>query len=122
MCIFLSSFFTEAVGVHAIFGSFLLGLATPQQHPATLRLAKTIEDFAVIVLLPLYFAASGLKTELSSITSGTAVLLLLMVLVIATVGKFVGCALAARLGGWVRLAWGAAGRGWLQVLSIGVDA
>lgn len=48
--------------------------------------------------LPLYFAASGLKTQLSSITSGTAVLLLLMVLVIATVGKFVGCALAARLG------------------------
>lgn len=37
MCIFLSSFFTEAVGVHAIFGAFLLGLATPQQHPATLR-------------------------------------------------------------------------------------
>jgi Kef-type K+ transport system membrane component KefB len=37
MCIFLSSFFTEAVGVHAIFGAFLLGLATPQYHPATLR-------------------------------------------------------------------------------------
>jgi len=48
--------------VHTIFGSFLLGLAFPI-NPSTLRLAKTIEDFASIVFLPLYFAASGLRTQ-----------------------------------------------------------
>lgn len=50
-------------GVHTIFGAFLLGLAFPQRNPSTLRLAKTIEDFASIVFLPLYFAASGLRTQ-----------------------------------------------------------
>ena len=53
----------DMAGVHTIFGSFLLGLAFPQQNPSTLRLAKTIEDFASIVFLPLYFAASGLRTQ-----------------------------------------------------------
>lgn len=53
----------DMAGVHTIFGAFLLGLAFPQRNPSTLRLAKTIEDFASIVFLPLYFAASGLRTQ-----------------------------------------------------------
>jgi Kef-type K+ transport system membrane component KefB len=53
-------------GVHTIFGAFLIGLAFPQQNPSTLRLAKTIEDFASIVFLPLYFAASGLRTQVGT--------------------------------------------------------
>jgi Kef-type K+ transport system membrane component KefB len=67
-----------------------------------IKLAVIIEDFVSIVLLPLYFAASGLRTELQSINSVTAFLMLIMVLVVATVGKTLGCALAAR---FMKLDW-----------------
>lgn len=53
--------------MHTIFGAFLLGLAFPQRNSSTLRLAKTIEDFASIVFLPLYFAASGLRTQVRAV-------------------------------------------------------
>ena len=79
-------------------------------HPSDAGLAKVIEDFASIVLLPLYFAASGLRTQIASINSPTAGLLLLMILVIATAGKFLGCALAAR----------AVNIPWRESLTIGV--
>ena len=109
MAIFLSAWFTEVAGVHTIFGAFLLGLAVPSHHPLALKMANIIEDFVQVVLLPLYFAASGLRTEISTLNSLNAFLMLLMVLTIAVVGKFFGCSLAAR----------AMGLGWREAFTVG---
>jgi len=115
--------------VHTIFGAFLLGLAVPSNNQLALRVAGIIEDFVQVVLLPLYFAASGLRTEISSISNLTAFLLLLMVLAIATVGKGLGCSLAARATGlpWresfaIGTLMNTRGLVELIVLNIGLDA
>lgn len=120
---------SEIIGVHTIFGAFLLGLAVPSHNRTALQLANVIEDFVSIVMLPLYFAASGLRTQVATVADAQSFSLLLMVLVIATSGKFLGCALAARA---VKCKWREAfaigtlmnTRGLVEliVLNLGLDA
>jgi Na+/H+ antiporter NhaA len=57
------SWFTEAVGVHAIFGAFIFGLLIPRTNHNSHELTRKIEDLTVSLLLPLYFVKSGLKTQ-----------------------------------------------------------
>ncbi|KAJ3144163.1 K(+)/H(+) antiporter [Geranomyces variabilis] len=95
-----SSWFTQAVGVHAIFGGFLAGLICPHDHGFAIKLTEKIEDFVTILLLPLYFAYSGLHTDIGSLSDGTAWGYVILVIVVACGGKVFGCTLAAKIGGF----------------------
>ena len=99
----------EVIGIHAIFGAFLVGMAMGQDHdPAQeKRINSMIQPFALHFFAPLYFVSVGLKANFSSQFDG---ILVLLVLLIACLGKILGAGLGARLGGMH----------WREALSVGV--
>ncbi|GKV30033.1 hypothetical protein SLEP1_g38899 [Rubroshorea leprosula] len=70
--VMLSGFITDMIGIHAIFGAFVFGLTIPKGSAFAGRLIKRIEDFVTGLLLPLYFASSGLKTDVAKIRGAEA--------------------------------------------------
>lgn len=92
----LSAVITDWIGVHYIFGTFLFGLALPRYGPLLRRLRLHIEDLVLTLLLPVFFAISGLNTRIADLNQP---LLWLAVLVVAIGGKFIGCWAMARQGG-----------------------
>ena len=109
IALLVSAFVTEAIGVHAIFGAFLLGAILPEDS----RLASTIhERFAPLVtllLLPAFFAFTGMRTEIGLLSTATDWLLCAAIIGVAVIGKFGGVAVVAR----------AAGLGWRQAAGLG---
>ena len=97
--VFASALTTEVVGVHALFGAFVAGAMLPAGPEIRTGLHDRLEAFSVVLLLPLFFAFTGLRTEVGLITGGSALLTCLLVIVLATAGKLGGTALAARLTG-----------------------
>lgn len=97
--VLFSAYVTEYIGIHAIFGAFIFGAILPKRSGMTRELTDKVEDFAIIVLLPVFFAVTGLRTNLFALNSFSLVGWLLLILAVATVGKLVGCGLAARLTG-----------------------
>ena len=91
-----SAWITEHIGVHALFGGFLVGAAMPRTGGLSTALSEKMEDFVTIVLLPLFFAYSGLRTQMGLLSSAEDWLLTAGLLAVATAGKFGGSALAAR--------------------------
>ena len=86
----LSAFTTEWIGVHAIFGAFLFGSIMPHPSRMTHELTDKIEDFTVVVLLPVFFTVAGLRTNLFSINSAELLLWTLAIVGAAIVGKLLG--------------------------------
>ncbi|KAF8759943.1 Sodium/hydrogen exchanger family [Rhizoctonia solani] len=72
LLVFASAFFTDVIGVHAIFGAFIAGLVIPRDNGFSIALLEKIEDLVSILFLPLYFTLSGLKTDLGLLNDGTA--------------------------------------------------
>lgn len=95
----LSAVITDWIGVHYIFGAFLFGLALPRYGPLLRRLRLHIEDLVLTLLLPVFFAISGLNTRISDLDQPLLWLALLAVLAVAIGGKFIGCWAMARQGG-----------------------
>ncbi|KAJ3227001.1 K(+)/H(+) antiporter [Clydaea vesicula] len=93
------SFFTQAVGVHAIFGAFLVGLMVPHDFGFAIKIAEKIEDIVSIVLLPLYFAYSGLNTRIDQLDSGIAWANVALVIFCACAGKIIGSFIACKVSG-----------------------
>ena len=100
--VLLSALATEKIGIHAIFGAFIFGAVMPKKSGLARELTEKIEDFTVIVLLPVFFAVTGLRTNLFALNNVSLIGWLLLILATATVGKFVGTGLAARLTGSTR--------------------
>ena len=96
----LSAYATERIGIHAIFGAFLFGAMLPKRTGMVRELTDKVEDFTVIVLLPVFFLVTGLRTDIFTIDSVSLVFWLLLVLAVAVGGKFFGCGMAARLTGF----------------------
>ncbi|CAE6526951.1 unnamed protein product [Rhizoctonia solani] len=100
LLVFGSALLTDIIGVHAIFGGFLAGLAIPHEGGLAIALTEKLEDIVSIIFLPLYFTLSGMSTDLgllnNSITWGHTVL----ICVTAYVGKFSGGTLAAKFAGF----------------------
>ena len=94
----LSAFLMDAIGIHAIFGGFILGAVMPRGLFAE-ELKKKVEPLAVILLLPMFFTFSGLNTRMDMVNSGQLLLVALGVLVASVVAKGGACYLAARLSG-----------------------
>ena len=100
--VLVSSWFTAAIGVHAIFGAFLVGVICPHQGGFAIKLTEKIEDLISVLLLPLYFALSGLRTNVSLLNNGVTWAYVFGIIAIAFFGKIVGGLFAARAS---RLLW-----------------
>lgn len=128
MAVVASALITETIGIHFIFGAFLLGAVMPKNAGLTRELAEKTEDFVLVFLLPLFFAYSGLKTEVGLLNSPDKWLLCLAVVGVAIIGKYVGTYIAARVSGIDKRE--ASALGWLMntrglteliVLNIGLE-
>ena len=98
MCFTLGAWTTDAIGIHAVFGGFLLGAAMPRGL-FTRELTRQLESFAVVFLLPMFFTFSGLNTRLDMVNNLQMLLLALVILAAAILGKAGACWAAARLNG-----------------------
>jgi Kef-type K+ transport system membrane component KefB len=106
----VASLITDIIGIHSIFGAFISGLVIPRRHGFEISLTEKIEDLVTVLFLPLFFAYSGLKTNIGLLNSGIAWASVLLVILTACSGKIVGCAGAARM---LKM-------NWRESLSIGV--
>ncbi|GAV62700.1 Usp domain-containing protein/Na_H_Exchanger domain-containing protein [Cephalotus follicularis] len=88
--VMVSGFMTDLIGIHSIFGAFVFGLTIPKGGEFAERLIERIEDFVQGLLLPLYFASSGLKTDVAKIRGLEAWGLLGLVISTACAGKILG--------------------------------
>jgi len=94
----LSAFLMDAIGIHAIFGGFILGVVMPRGLFAE-ELRRKVEPLSVILLLPMFFTYSGLNTRMDMVNSGPLLLVALGILVASVLAKGGACWLAARLSG-----------------------
>ncbi|KAF6754982.1 Sodium/hydrogen exchanger family-domain-containing protein [Ephemerocybe angulata] len=94
--LFGSAFFTDIIGVHAIFGAFLAGLVVPREGGLAIAMTEKLEDMVSIIFLPLYFTLSGLSTDLGLLNDGLTWGFTIAIIITAFVGKFGGCIIAAR--------------------------
>ncbi|KAG4389761.1 hypothetical protein GLYMA_06G154232v4 [Glycine max] len=92
--VMVSGFITDAIGTHAVFGAFMFGLSIPNGQ-LSFTLVEKLEDFVSGLLLPLFFAISGLKTNLGLIHGSHTWLILLLVIFLACIGKVAGTILVA---------------------------
>ncbi|KAL8948717.1 MAG: hypothetical protein Q9222_005129 [Ikaeria aurantiellina] len=97
LMVLTSAFFTGIIGVHPIFGAFLIGLICPHDGGFAIKLTEKIEDLVSVFFLPLYFALSGLSTNIGLLDSGITWAYVVGVITIAFLGKFIGGTIAARL-------------------------
>ena len=126
--VLLSAVATEFIGIHAIFGAFLIGTIIPHDSKVATQVTERIADIVRVMFLPAFFAFTGLRTQIGLIESGRDWLICAVIVVVATAGKFGGTTIAARASG---LGWrdsGALGilmntRGLVEliVLNIGLD-
>lgn len=101
---------TEFIGIHALFGSFLLGVVTPHDGRLAEQVRARMEDLVVVLLVPTFFAFTGMRTQIGLLDGATDWLICLGVIAVATLGKFGGSFLAGR----------AVGLGWRESGAIGV--
>ena len=124
----VSAFATDSIGIHSIFGAFLFGAIVPSDSAVARWLVGRPQSLVSILLLPAFFAFTGMRTEIGLLSSPAAWFTCGLIVVVATAGKFGGTFAAARLTG---LAWRqAAGLGALMntrglmeliVLNVGLD-
>ena len=94
-----SSITTSAIGIHAIFGAFIFGAIIPHNSRLARQVTERLEDSVVVLLLPAFFAFTGMRTQIGLIEGGDAWLAVGLIICVACVGKFGGAFLAARLTG-----------------------
>jgi Kef-type K+ transport system membrane component KefB len=97
--LFLSALATEVIGIHALFGAFLAGVCMPAQVSFRKLLASRIEDVSLVILLPLFFAFTGLKMQIGLLNDGTTWVVCSLIILVAVAGKFGGSLLAAKFTG-----------------------
>lgn len=94
----ISAVATERIGIHALFGAFLWGALFPRDSALVRDLITRLEDVVVVLLLPSFFAFTGMRTEIGLIGSDQ-LLACVLIIAVASLGKFGGSALAARATG-----------------------
>lgn len=97
--LFISAYITELIGIHALFGAFLAGVMMPTNMKFRNQLIEKIEYVALIILLPLFFVYTGLRTEIGLLNTTHLWLICGLIITVAITGKFFGSALAARFVG-----------------------
>ena len=97
--VLLSAYATEEIGIALIFGAFVMGLVMPRHAGLTEDVTHRIEDFVVTLLLPLFFAFTGLRTNVGLLDQPILWLLTGAIFVVAVAGKMIGAVAAARVTG-----------------------
>ncbi len=90
---------TEWLGVHALFGAFVIGTAIPREREFVRDLTERLEDVTVVLFLPLFFASAGLRTSIGLVSGAEMWGYTALICVVAIIAKFGGSAVAARAGG-----------------------
>lgn len=105
----LSAYATEAIGIHALFGAFVLGVILPHGGRIAEQLRSRLEDVVVVLFLPPFFAFTGTRTQIGLVSGTQDWLVCGLVLLVAILGKFGGAFTAARI----------SGIGWRQSAALG---
>ena len=109
LTLILSSYATEIIGIHALFGAFMTGVIMPDISKFRTVFIEKVEDVALILLLPLFFVFTGLRTEIGLINDPYLWKVTGFIILVAVVGKFLGSAFAAKF----------VGQNWRDSLTIG---
>ncbi|GIZ09281.1 cation/H(+) antiporter [Flavobacterium sp. UMI-01] len=109
LILILSSYATEVIGIHALFGAFMMGAIMPDISKFRMIFIEKVEDVSVILLLPLFFVFTGLNTQVGLINDIYLWKVTGAIIAVAVIGKFIGSALAAKF----------VGQNWHDSLTIG---
>lgn len=96
----LSALTTQAIGIHALFGAFLLGAMIPHDSGLVQTLTSKLEDIVTVLLLPAFFALTGMRTRIGLVSGWEQWLLCALIIAVATVGKIGSTLFSARLTGF----------------------
>ncbi len=99
VAVLASALVTSAIGIHALFGAFLLGAIIPHDSQLATRAKERLEDVVLVLLLPAFFAYTGLRTEIGLVSGAGAWFTVGLICAAASVGKFGGAFVSARLTG-----------------------
>jgi Kef-type K+ transport system membrane component KefB len=110
VALLLSSLATEVIGIHTIFGAFLFGAVIPHDSAIARAFTHKLEDIVTVLLLPAFFALTGMRTEIGLVSGVDQWLACGLIILVATVGKFGGATVAARL----------TGLGWRESSALGI--
>jgi Kef-type K+ transport system membrane component KefB len=106
----LSALATDAIGIHALFGAFLLGTMIPHDSALARDVTAKINDLVLVLLLPAFFAYTGLRTQIGLVNGRDQWIACGLIILVASLGKFGGSAAAARI----------SGLSWRQSASLGI--
>lgn len=109
LTLILSSYVTEIIGIHALFGAFMTGVIMPDISKFRNLFIEKVEDVSILLLLPLFFVFTGLRTQVGLLNDPYLLQVTGLIILVAVVGKFFGSALAAKF----------VGQSWRDSLTIG---
>jgi len=109
LTLIISAYTTEVIGIHALFGAFMAGTIMPDNIKFRTLFTEKVEDVALVLLLPLFFVFTGLRTQIGLINDVELWKVTGFIIAMAVVGKFLGSTLAAKF----------VGQNWKDSLSIG---
>lgn len=109
LTLMVSSYATEVIGIHALFGAFLAGTIMPENSKFRNVFVQKIEDVALVLLLPLFFVFTGLRTQIGLLNDIYLWKITGLIVLVAITGKFAGSAIASKI----------MGQNWRDSLSIG---
>ncbi len=109
LTLILSAYATEVIGIHALFGAFMAGAIMPENAKFRTLFIDKVEDVALVLLLPLFFVFTGLRTQIGLLNDGHLWITAGFIILTAVVGKFAGSALTAKF----------LGINWKESLTIG---
>jgi len=109
LTLLISSYTTEIIGIHALFGAFLAGTIMPENTKFRNIFIQKIEDVSLVLLLPLFFVFTGLRTQIGLLNDLYLWKITGLIILVAITGKFVGSAIASKI----------TGQNWRDSLTIG---
>ena len=99
VALLVSASATELIGIHAVFGAFALGAVIPHDSGMARELTDRLEDIVIVLLLPAFFAYTGLRTQIGLVSGYEQWMMCALIVVVASAGKFGGSVVAARITG-----------------------
>jgi Kef-type K+ transport system membrane component KefB len=99
IALLISASATELIGIHAVFGAFALGAVIPHDSGMARELTDRLEDIVIVLLLPAFFAYTGLRTQIGLVNGSEQWMMCALIILVASAGKFGGSVVAARLTG-----------------------
>jgi Kef-type K+ transport system membrane component KefB len=110
VALLVAALVTEFIGIHAIFGALLLGAVIPHDSELAHDLTRKLNDLVIVLLLPAFFAFTGMRTQIGLLSGASQWLTCGLIILVASLGKFGGSTIAARI----------SGLDWRQAASLGI--